>query len=237
MNYWERQEKLFRYIGGPRQFFPLSKESLDAISRILEKSGINVTTFLDLGCGDGYMGYFIKELFPDAKGVFLDISKEMIAKAREKNVQNNIEFVVEDFAEDNWRESITSTDKFDVVVSGFSIHHIANKQKKRLYSDIYHLLQPNGFFFNVEHVSSPTDRLEEIFTDMFFDARLEYHKHIGEHKTKDEILEMYQDPEHKKLNQLESVETQCQWLRDIGFQEVDCFAKIFELALFGGQKI
>jgi hypothetical protein len=32
------------------------------------------------------------------------------------------------------------------------------------------------------------------------------------------------------------VETQCQWLRDIGFQEVDCFFKTFELALFGGKK-
>jgi hypothetical protein len=30
------------------------------------------------------------------------------------------------------------------------------------------------------------------------------------------------------------VEVQCQWLRQIGFGHVDCYLKIFELALFGG---
>jgi tRNA (cmo5U34)-methyltransferase len=30
------------------------------------------------------------------------------------------------------------------------------------------------------------------------------------------------------------VEDQCRWLRDIGFAEVDCFWKYFELAVFGG---
>ncbi|SPE57295.1 hypothetical protein SBV1_270094 [Verrucomicrobia bacterium] len=29
---------------------------------------------------------------------------------------------------------------------------------------------------------------------------------------------------------------QCQWLREIGFENVDCYFKVFELALFGGTK-
>ena len=41
----------------------------------------------------------------------------------------------------------------------------------------------------------------------------------------------------KKENKPASVEMQCQWLRGIGFQDVDCFFKTFELALFGGRKI
>jgi len=32
------------------------------------------------------------------------------------------------------------------------------------------------------------------------------------------------------------LEKQCEWLREIGFNEVDCYMKIFELALFGGIK-
>ena len=44
----------------------------------------------------------------------------------------------------------------------------------------------------------------------------------------------YQD---KKENIPAPVESQCQWLRETGFQEVDCFFKTFELALFGGRKI
>jgi hypothetical protein len=35
---------------------------------------------------------------------------------------------------------------------------------------------------------------------------------------------------------LAPVDLQCAWLRLIGFQDVDCFFKVFELALFGGRK-
>ena len=35
---------------------------------------------------------------------------------------------------------------------------------------------------------------------------------------------------------LAPVEDQCRWLHTIGFAEMDCYFKIYELALFGGQK-
>jgi len=37
MNYWEQKEKLFKYIDGVGQFFPLASEQLNVISRIIEK--------------------------------------------------------------------------------------------------------------------------------------------------------------------------------------------------------
>ncbi len=234
MNYWERKEKLFKYIDGVRQFFPQAKEQLDIISRIIEKYNPAIKHFLDLGCGDGFLGHFIYQLYPTTQGVFLDCSNEMISKARQKDQENLSEFIVRDFSEANWFEAIKSSDKFDLIISGFSIHHISNEKKKRLYQDIFNLLKPNGIFLNLEHVASPADKLEELFTDLFDDGMIDYQKHIGDEKTKDEINEIYHDPNHKKLNKLESVSKQCDWLRDIGFSEVDCYMKIFELALFGG---
>jgi len=35
---------------------------------------------------------------------------------------------------------------------------------------------------------------------------------------------------------LSPVWEQCNWLKDIGFVEVDCFFKSFELAVFGGRR-
>ena len=40
----------------------------------------------------------------------------------------------------------------------------------------------------------------------------------------------------KEANRLAPLELQLQWLREIGFRHVDCFFKVFELALFGGIK-
>jgi hypothetical protein len=67
---------------------------------------------------------------------------------------------------------------------------------------------------NLEHVSSPTRRLHEAF----FEA-------IGE-RIEDE------DPSDRLLD----VETQVRWLRELGFEEADCFWKWREMAVFGGWK-
>lgn len=236
MNYWERRDKLFKYTDGVRQFFPLANEQLDTISRVLEKFNPSIDNFLDLGCGDGFLGHFMYKLYPNSSGVFLDCSKEMIEKARIKDLDHRSEFIVKDFSEADWMKSINSVKKFDLIISGYSIHHIENEAKKRLYASIYNLLNPNGVFLNLEHVSSSTTHLEEIFGDLFDDCMTNYQRHIGDEKSKKEIIEMYHDPTHKKLNKLESVEAQCAWLKELGFEHVDCYMKVFELALFGGVK-
>ena len=203
MTYWERKDKLFKYTEGVRQFFPLAQEQLETIARIIDKYNPNIVHFLDLGCGDGFIGKFIYDMYPKSSGVFLDISNEMIQKAKKRGLKETTEFMVQDFAEDHWTSSIKSTTGFDLIISGFSIHHIENDKKKRLYNDIYGLLKPNGIFLNLEHVSSPTNTLEELFSELFDDSMMEYQNHIGEPKTKEQIHEIYHDPNHKKLNKLD----------------------------------
>ena len=236
MKYWDRREKLFKYTDGVRQFFPLATEQLDTIARLIHKFNPDIRSFLDLGCGDGFLGHFIYSLYPKSQGVFMDISTEMIKKAKLKDGDHHSEFIVQDFGEDDWFTSISSMKKFNLVISGYSIHHIENQKKQRLYRDVYNLLNRNGLFLNLEHVSSPTEILEETFSEFFLDGMADYQKHIGEEKTCEEIKEIYHDPAHKALNKLESVEEQCRWLRATGFSNVDCYMKIFELALFGGTK-
>lgn len=236
MNYWDQKENISKYVGGVRQFFPLALEQLNIISRIIEKFNSSINTFLDLGCGDGFLGHFIYQLYPNAHGVFLDRSPEMIENAKSKDTDHKSEFVVQDFANPDWYRSILTFPKFDLIIAGYSIHHIENEEKKNLYRDIFELLKPNGIFLNLEHVSSSTPVVKEMFNELFLDGMFNYHGHINEPKTKEEIEQIYDRPEHKVLNKLESVEEQCKWLRDIGFDHVDCYMKIFELALFGGIK-
>jgi hypothetical protein len=53
---------------------------------------------------------------------------------------------------------------------------------------------------------------------------------------RDTVAKDYRKRPDKKENILAPVDEQCEWLRQIGFDDVDCYFKLFELALFGGRK-
>ena len=236
MSYWDKKEKLVKYVDGVRQFFPLASDQLEVISRVIAKFKPEVRTFMDLGCGDGILGRYIHQLFPEAYGVFLDISGEMINKARKKVKVRQAEFIVADLGDAEWSDSLSGAGPFDLIISGYAIHHIKNPDKLSLYQDIFGLLNQDGVFLNLEHVASPSQEIKEMFNDLFLDCMADYHEHIHDSRSADEIKVIYDDPEHKALNLLEAVEVQCDWLREIGFSNVDCYLKIFELALFGGTR-
>jgi hypothetical protein len=50
------------------------------------------------------------------------------------------------------------------------------------------------------------------------------------------VASTYDQRPDKAANILAPVEEQCAWLRAVGFVDVDCFFKAFELAVFGGRK-
>jgi hypothetical protein len=50
------------------------------------------------------------------------------------------------------------------------------------------------------------------------------------------VAAQYYNRQDKAGNILASVNDQLAWLRQIGFVEVDCHFRLFELALFGGRK-
>lgn len=52
----------------------------------------------------------------------------------------------------------------------------------------------------------------------------------------EQISEEFAHRRDKEANILAPVELQCEWLREIGFEDVDCYFKVFEFAVFGGRR-
>ncbi len=235
---WQSVTVGTRYLAGVRGAIPFAEEQIALMLRLVPQAVPEVRRFLDLGCGDGGLGRSLFFHHPNACGVFLDFSETMMTAAR-KNITatpGHAIFITQDFGDARWTDAVKDHTPFDVVVSGFSIHHQTDQRKRRIYEDIYRLLSPGGLFLNMEHVVSSSLWIEKLFDQYFIESLCRYHSQLGSGKTTDQIAQDYYHRPDKAANILASVEDQCQWLRNVGFQHVDCFFKIFELALFGGVK-
>jgi tRNA (cmo5U34)-methyltransferase len=179
---------------------------------LLEQIPPNSQRILDLGTGDGRLLALLRLNNPSAEGVALDFSDPMIEQAKKRFANDKrVTIVKHDFS-----LPLPSAELgfFDAVVSSLAIHHLTHRRKKRLYTEIFSLLNPEGVFCNLEHVSSATDNLH-----------LKFLVATG-------FTPQTEDPSNKLLD----VETQLRWLRQIGFVDVDCIWKWLEMALLVGFK-
>jgi len=175
---------------------------------LLEFIPASVARILDLGSGAGRLLSLVKAARPRAEFVALDFSPTMLAELRKVFGDDPAVKIVEH----DFDRPLPPMGWFDAVVSSFAIHHVTHERKRAIYREVFAMLSPGGVFCNLEHVASPSTELHRAFLDAI--------------SVEDE------DPSNKLLG----LEAQLGWLRDIGFEDVDCHWKWRELALFGGVK-
>jgi tRNA (cmo5U34)-methyltransferase len=207
VNLWTDPKHASEYLER-RDDIPHRAEGYDALLEYLPPT---IGRVLDLGTGDGYLLGIVREVHPQITGVAVDFSPEMLGRVRERFAGVDAVEVVEHNLDAALPGSLGA---FDAVVSAFAIHHVVDARKQALYAEVFELLSPGGVFLNLEHVDSATPELHEAFLDA-----------IGYGTEGD-------DPSNK----LAAVETQLDWLREIGFEHVDCHWKWRELALLAGVK-
>jgi tRNA (cmo5U34)-methyltransferase len=230
MTLWKEHSQVERFLTGIRAALPLAGAQLDVMLRVLRTAKPEgISRFLDVGCGDGVLGRLLLEQHPASSGVFVDFSEPMLAAARAKTDPARAVFLQQDLTASNWREVLPTGQPFDAIVSGYAIHHLPDEGKKSLYKDFHELLAPGGVFINIEHVAPHDDWTEHLFMEAVIDNLAVQEPNRTRQAISDEL---YNAPEDGDI--LATAEIQCDWLREIGFTKVDCFMKIYELAVFGG---
>jgi len=177
---------------------------------LLDHVPLSIKTILDLGTGDGRLLALLRIDRPRVKAVALDFSQPMLEMARKRFADDPLIRVITH----DLNNPIPKLGYFDAVVSSFAIHHLPHERKQSLYVEVFDLLNPGGIFCNLEHVSSPSQRMHEKF--LYAIGRTV--------ETED------------RSNKLLDLETQLEWLRHDGFIDVDCYWKWLELALLIGVK-
>ena len=123
-----------RYDSDHAGIYEMCKDDYPPILEELRKEQFE--TLLDAGCGTAPMLSLLTQEYQGKHFVGLDLTPEMLRKAKEKNLTNT-ELVVGDCENLPFEE-----DTFDVVINSQSFHHCSNPDA--FFDSVYRVLNPGG---------------------------------------------------------------------------------------------
>lgn len=209
------------YDGIRRQLIPCFDDFYGMVGRQVRFTPDDKGDILDLGAGTGLLAAILREQFPKARLTLIDISEEMLARARERFDGQDVSIITGDYS------SEVIPGRFDAIVSALSIHHLTDHDKAALFRRIFEALRPGGVFVNADEVKGETPELDRLYWQAW----------------EDEIIARGIDPrevvaarERMRHDIPATLDAHLRWLREAGFTDVDCWYKYWGYAVFGGRK-
>lgn len=211
-----------KYDEQRKKFIPCF-DDFYGISVSVASADTETPRILDVGAGTGLLSEFLMERYPKASFTLIDISERMLDIAKNRfGSSSNIKYVIADYSKYDFVE------KYDLVVSALSIHHLEDEEKKEFYKKSYSILKQNGIFINADQVYGETPFIENLNKTIW----KQYIESSG--LPKEEILAGY---ERIKLDKESKLDQQIDWLKEIGFCDVSCIYKFYQFAVMFGRKI
>lgn len=183
-------------------------------------------TLCDIGCGAGNFSLRIARRLPQLKITLLDLSGEMLEKARGRLEKEN--FSVENVLQGDIRELDLPESYFDVMVASAVLHHLRIRTEwHQVFGKIFDTLKPGGVFLVSDLIKHENPEVEQVQKERY--ARFlmdrdgeEYQKHIFE------MVEQSDTPETPTF----LIRT----LEETGFTSVDILHKNMVFMTFLGRK-
>ena len=152
----------------------------------------------------------------------IDLADELMDVAKERfKSYSNFNYIVADYTQYKFEQ------KYDIIVSALSIHHLAHQDKRRLYEKCYAILNDDGCFINADQVLSPSEHIEKVNLEAF----KSHHRgtSLSEKDCEMAYARMRYDNPSTLFDQL-------QWLSDAKFRFVDCIYKHHQFCVIYAQK-
>ena len=219
------------------QSIPFVDVHFEIMHRLIDAAGIEVRDVVDLGAGNGIATVEVAKRQPVERATLTEFSAPMFDMARERFTESppayDVQYVVGDFRETVWHDQVAANGPFDLVVSRFAIHHIPDEHKRALYGSILGWLRPGGLFINIEHVASGSELFATAHDRLMVECLTGA---SGGAANFDEVYASYRERADGPANILAPVWSQLEWLRELGFTDVDCAFKSFEITVFAGRR-
>ena len=179
---------------------------------------------LDLGTGTGLFSEHVFKIYPRAKFTLCDLAPKMLDVARERfrEYPEQFEYLVEDYRE------LDSENRYDLVISSLSIHHLEDEEKRQLFKQVYRSLKDTGIFINVDQIKGPTPEMQKLYWENWLGMVKE--KGAAEDQIQASIQRRREYDKDALLTH------QLGWLSEAGFVNVDCVYKNYFIGVFFAEK-
>ncbi|MCK9152461.1 class I SAM-dependent methyltransferase [Methanobacterium alcaliphilum] len=213
-----------KYDGFILKIIPAYVEMTDALTSAIpfdEKKPIKI---LDLGCGTGNISKKLKTRYPNSRITCVDMAENMIKMAQNKLSDfSEISYVLSDF------RKLVMDEDYDVVISSLALHHLeTNEDKKKFYKKIYSALIQGGVFYNADTVLGPTEYLQNLYLD-------KWKQFMNLNISMEEINNKW-IPLHHKEDKPAKMGEHIEWLKEVGFKNVEVVWKYYNHGVYGGIK-
>jgi len=195
---------------------------------------------LDIGAGYGLLAHMVLEAFPNARVTCHDYSDRMFASAREKlsDFAPRVSWAKGDLLSPHWTKDLGQP--FNAVVSSIAIHNVHSQTRVRaVYHELFPFVERGGCFLNLDHVG-PAGSISGRFyhRSRLLERQQRLKQQQGIDVSLEELENQWQARQRKRREGLgagkASLEVQLGWLREAGFDEVDCLWKEVGRALIAG---
>ncbi|MDD3905475.1 MAG: class I SAM-dependent methyltransferase [Candidatus Omnitrophica bacterium] len=201
---------------------PFYKEAIEALVLTLPFENSKKPKIIDLGCGTGNITKAVKERYPAARVVCLDMAQNMIdmAKAKLKG-HKDVEYWVGDICKYDY------SNKPDAVISSLVLHHLDKKNKKLFYRKIFNALPRGGVFYSADFVLPSSDYLAKAYIEKW---KRFMRKSFSPAQINDILTK------HKDEDRPAELIFEIDLLRKTGFSDVEVVWKNYNFAVYGGIK-
>jgi tRNA (cmo5U34)-methyltransferase len=233
---WEEQDSV-EFIKDGAVFVPDREEQIDLVTDLVPPT--NATRHVvDLCCGEGLLSRAILGRHPYVILHGYDGSPRMLAKAKETVGEFHDRFNdrLFDLAEPGWRAFHWGVHAF---VSSLAIHHLDGDGKRALFASLRAALLPGGVLIVADLVEPTTTRGRELAAKAWDQAVRQRSMQMrgdlsGFERFQAVNWNYYSDPNPSPLDTPSTLAEQIDWLRLLGFVNVDVHWMKAGHAIFSG---